>query len=225
MGGPSRPAVPLEPATEPHFYKLGEAARIVGVAPSAVRYWQAEFAAFVRPQRTKTGQHVFSRRDVRALALIRHLLHVDGASAREARERMPDLMAAEDAASEGRGETEQGILDLAAPPRRPTTSPADAAELKELRGRLALAERERDALRVRTEAAEKERDGQRARADNSDKERDAALKWLSDVSRDRDDARRRRDEAEREAAQARARLDNVRKELAEFLGTFDSPEP
>ncbi len=165
MGDPSRPMPPNEPDREPHYYKLGEAARIVGVAPSAIRYWQAEFAAFVRPTRTKSGQHVFSRRDVRALALIRHLLHAEGLPAREARERLPSLMAAEDAAAEGRGEMEQGVLelDLAAPPGTVAVPSPDPAVLAEIRDQVSRLERERDALSRQVESVARERDAARAR--------------------------------------------------------------
>lgn len=212
MGEPSRSDIPREPIPEPHFFKLGDAARIVGVAPSAVRYWQAEFAAFVRPTRTKSGQHVFSRRDVRALALIRHLIHVDGLSAREARDRLPRLLEAEDDAAEGLSGAEQGILalDLASPPQRIAAPGPDPSELASLREQVTLLERERDALRKR--------------ADNADRERDAALAWLSDVSRDRDAARHGLDEGRRCQDDAVNRLDAIRDELRALLADLESSD-
>jgi DNA-binding transcriptional MerR regulator len=196
MGDPSRPTSPPEPAEAPHYYKLGDAARIIGVAPSAIRYWQAEFAAFVRPVRTKAGQHVFSRRDVRALGLIRHLLHVDGLSAREARDRLPGLLEAEDVLAAGSTEAEQGILDLAAPPARQAPAGPSKAEADELRKRLEAIERERDALA--------------ARAERADRERQVAQSRVDDVSRERDLARR-------DLAATRSRLDALHRELRDLL--------
>jgi len=209
MGDASRPLDPAETPSDPHFYKLGEAARIVGVAPSAVRYWQAEFAAFVRPTRTRAGQHVFSRRDVRALALIRHLLHVDGLSAREARDRLPGLLEAEDAAAAGRPDAEQGLLDLdlAAPPAQPALPGPSPAELEALALRIAMLEHERDVLRRRVDAA--------------DEEREAALARLADVTRERDNTRQRRDAVETELATALQRLDGARREMGELLVAMD----
>jgi DNA-binding transcriptional MerR regulator len=219
MGDASRPQDPPETTSEPHFYKLGEAARIIGVAPSAVRYWQAEFAAFVRPTRTRAGQHVFSRRDVRALGLIRHLLHVEGQTAREARERLPGLMEAEDAAAEGRVAAEQGLLDLdlAAPPARVAPAGPSPAEIDALAERIALLEREREALRDRANASERHRELMQAK--------------LTDVTQERDNARSRRDAVEQELAAARSRLaeargclDETRHALREFLDAVESEE-
>jgi DNA-binding transcriptional MerR regulator len=65
------------------FFRIGEAAGLVGVKPHVVRYWETEFRA-VRPAKSRTGQRIYSRRDIEVLALIRELLHdrrytIDGA--------------------------------------------------------------------------------------------------------------------------------------------------
>jgi DNA-binding transcriptional MerR regulator len=65
------------------FFRIGEAAGILGVKPHVIRYWETEFRS-IRPAKSRTGQRVYSRRDLEVLALVRHLLHdrrftIDGA--------------------------------------------------------------------------------------------------------------------------------------------------
>jgi DNA-binding transcriptional MerR regulator len=56
------------------FFKIGEVARLVGVKPYVLRYWETEFER-LRPGKTRTGQRTYSRADVALLAEIRHLLY------------------------------------------------------------------------------------------------------------------------------------------------------
>lgn len=58
---------------EKHYFRIGEVARILGVATHVVRYWETEFRA-VRPEKSASGQRVYARRDVERLAVIRRLL-------------------------------------------------------------------------------------------------------------------------------------------------------
>jgi DNA-binding transcriptional MerR regulator len=65
------------------FFRIGEAAGILGVKPHVIRYWETEFRS-IRPAKSHSGQRVYSRRDLEVLALVRHLLHdrrytIDGA--------------------------------------------------------------------------------------------------------------------------------------------------
>ena len=56
-----------------NFFKIGEVAKIIGVKPHIVRYWEGEFRE-VAVRKTKSGQRIFSRRDVVLLAAIRRLV-------------------------------------------------------------------------------------------------------------------------------------------------------
>lgn len=65
------------------FFRIGEVARIVGIRPHVIRYWETEFPV-IKPAKSRTGQRVYSRREVEIVALIRHLLYdrrftIDGA--------------------------------------------------------------------------------------------------------------------------------------------------
>jgi DNA-binding transcriptional MerR regulator len=55
------------------FFRIGEVARILGVPTHVLRFWETEFRS-VRPQKSRAGQRVYSRKDVERLALIRRLL-------------------------------------------------------------------------------------------------------------------------------------------------------
>lgn len=52
------------------FYKIGETSRIVGVKPYVLRYWETEFP-FLKPKKTKTGQRLYTKKDIEMLLLIK----------------------------------------------------------------------------------------------------------------------------------------------------------
>jgi DNA-binding transcriptional MerR regulator len=56
------------------YYSIGEAARIVGVKPFVLRFWEGEFPS-VRPQKSRANRRLYRRADVERLLAIRHLLH------------------------------------------------------------------------------------------------------------------------------------------------------
>jgi DNA-binding transcriptional MerR regulator len=56
------------------YFKIGEVAQIVGVPAYVLRYWETEFKA-IRPQKSRTQQRVYRRRDVETLLKIKHLLY------------------------------------------------------------------------------------------------------------------------------------------------------
>ena len=58
------------------FFRIGEAAEIVGVETHVLRYWESEFK--MRPQRSESGQRMFRRKDIARFLRIRRLLHDEG---------------------------------------------------------------------------------------------------------------------------------------------------
>jgi len=68
----SEPAVDL--GSDKLYFKIGEVAEIVGVPAYVLRYWESEFKA-IRPQKSRTQQRVYRRRDVVTLLRIKHLLY------------------------------------------------------------------------------------------------------------------------------------------------------
>lgn len=64
----------IELGTDKLYFKIGEVAEIIGVAPHVLRFWETEFRG-VRPQKSRTRQRVYRRRDVELLLRIKHLLY------------------------------------------------------------------------------------------------------------------------------------------------------
>ncbi|KPK36180.1 MAG: hypothetical protein AMK70_03215 [Nitrospira bacterium SG8_35_1] len=56
------------------FYKIGEVSTIAEVEPHVLRYWESEFV-FLKPRKNKTGQRVYSRKDLELVLQIKDLLH------------------------------------------------------------------------------------------------------------------------------------------------------
>ncbi|MBN2524817.1 MAG: MerR family transcriptional regulator [Deltaproteobacteria bacterium] len=56
------------------YFKIGEVGDIVGVRQHVLRYWESEFPS-IRPQKSKTNQRLYRRKDVEAVLAIRHLLY------------------------------------------------------------------------------------------------------------------------------------------------------
>lgn len=79
-GAPAGPVGLLETVDDPRipagqsFFKIGEVARIVGVKPYVLRYWESEIAA-VQPEKTDTRQRRYRRIDVATLLQVQRLRH------------------------------------------------------------------------------------------------------------------------------------------------------
>jgi len=58
------------------YFKIGEVARIVGVKPYVLRYWETEFS-ILRPGKTRSRHRLYRRKDVETLLEIRRLLHTE----------------------------------------------------------------------------------------------------------------------------------------------------
>lgn len=56
------------------YFKIGEVAKIVGVKPYVLRYWETEFS-IVKPGKTRSKHRLYRRKDVEALLHIKDLLH------------------------------------------------------------------------------------------------------------------------------------------------------
>ena len=58
------------------YFKIGEVARLVGVKPYVLRYWETEFSV-VRPGKTRSKHRLYRRKDVETLLEIRRLLYAE----------------------------------------------------------------------------------------------------------------------------------------------------
>jgi DNA-binding transcriptional MerR regulator len=72
------------------YYRIGEVAGIVGVEPHVLRYWETEFRS-IRPQKSRKGQRIYSRRDVDRLLKVKDLLYTHGFTIAGARKKLRDV--------------------------------------------------------------------------------------------------------------------------------------
>ena len=56
------------------FLKIGEVAKLIGVKPHVLRYWESEFSS-LRPKKNPSGQRIYAREDVEAIVEIKNLLY------------------------------------------------------------------------------------------------------------------------------------------------------
>jgi DNA-binding transcriptional MerR regulator len=71
------------------YFRIGEVAQALGVETHVLRYWETEFRS-IRPQKSKRGQRVYSRRDVETLARVKELLYERGFTIAGARRQLRD---------------------------------------------------------------------------------------------------------------------------------------
>jgi DNA-binding transcriptional MerR regulator len=79
------------------YFRIGEVAKLIGVEPYVLRYWESEFPD-IKPSKSKSGQRLYKRRDVEMLVKIKELLYeerytINGAKKRlkEPGEAMPEM--------------------------------------------------------------------------------------------------------------------------------------
>ena len=71
-------------------FKIGEVANYVGVKQYVLRYWESEFDK-LRPVKSKNGQRMYTKKDMKTALIIRKLLHEDRFSIEGARTALKKL--------------------------------------------------------------------------------------------------------------------------------------
>jgi DNA-binding transcriptional MerR regulator len=59
------------------YFKIGEACKELDIQPYVLRYWETEFPA-LSPDKSKSGQRVYSRQDLGIIRRIKELLYDEG---------------------------------------------------------------------------------------------------------------------------------------------------
>jgi len=70
MGSVSRKSI----TSDRLFYKIGEISNIAELEPYVLRYWESEFP-FLKPRKNKTGQRVYTRKDLETILRIKNMLY------------------------------------------------------------------------------------------------------------------------------------------------------
>jgi DNA-binding transcriptional MerR regulator len=66
-----------EKMIEKLYYSIGEAAEMLNVPVSTVRFWENEFD-ILKPMKNKKGNRMFTPSDIKNLKIIHHLLKKEG---------------------------------------------------------------------------------------------------------------------------------------------------
>ena len=84
------------------FYRIGEVSRLTGLEPYVLRYWETEFPQ-LRPEKGKSGQRIYKKKDLENILRVKQLLYDDGYTISGAKKKL----------NGGRGRDLQEILDSA----------------------------------------------------------------------------------------------------------------
>lgn len=98
------------------YFKIGEVARLTGVKPYVLRYWETEFKA-IQPVKSRSRQRLYRKRDVELILKIKELLYAQRFTIEGARKRIRELL----------GEGELAAVEAAEASSAPSVDP-DALE-------------------------------------------------------------------------------------------------
>ena len=101
------------------YFRIGEVAKIVGVKPYVLRYWETEFT-ILRPGKTPSHHRLYRRRDVETLLEIKKLLYEEGFTIAGAKKKLKDNET---------GEEIETALSLPVIESRPHPQPCDHLQL------------------------------------------------------------------------------------------------
>ena len=74
-----------EPVQE--FFSIGEVCALTDLKPHVLRYWEGQFR-FLHPAKNRSGNRVYSRREVELILLVKHLLYTEKYTIEGARQQL-----------------------------------------------------------------------------------------------------------------------------------------
>lgn len=75
------------------YYKIGEACKQLDIQPYVLRYWETEFPA-LSPNKSKSGQRVYSEKELEIIRRIKQLLYEEGYTIAGAKKKLEGELAA-----------------------------------------------------------------------------------------------------------------------------------
>lgn len=69
------------------YYKIGEVAKLTGIKPHVLRYWESEFGA-LRPSKSRSKQRLYRQKDIDRILFLKDLLYNQGYTIAGARKRL-----------------------------------------------------------------------------------------------------------------------------------------
>ena len=92
MAKPAKRVAPpkTEETADKRYYRIGEVSRITEVKPYVLRYWESEFR-WMAPQKSRSKQRLYRRRDIDIILLIKKLLYEQRFTIAGARRKLREL--------------------------------------------------------------------------------------------------------------------------------------
>ena len=87
----TKPSAPADAdVNDKRYYRIGEVARVTGVKPYVLRYWESEFR-WMAPQKSRSRQRLYRKRDIDTILLIKKLLYEQRFTIAGARKKLREL--------------------------------------------------------------------------------------------------------------------------------------
>ncbi len=72
------------------YYRIGEVAKLTGVKPHVLRYWESEFR-WMAPAKSRSKQRMYRQRDIEVVRLLQRLLHEERFTIAGARRKLKEM--------------------------------------------------------------------------------------------------------------------------------------
>jgi DNA-binding transcriptional MerR regulator len=76
-----------EPIRE--FFSIGDVCELTDLKPHVLRYWESQFK-FLSPSKNRSGNRVYTRREVELVMLVKHLLYTEKYTIEGARQKVDE---------------------------------------------------------------------------------------------------------------------------------------
>lgn len=71
------------------FYSIGDVCSLTELKPHVLRYWESQFK-LLNPAKNRSGNRVYSRREVELILLVKHLLYTEKYTIDGARQKLDE---------------------------------------------------------------------------------------------------------------------------------------
>jgi DNA-binding transcriptional MerR regulator len=92
---------------EKSYFRIGEVARITGIKPYVLRYWETEFKTLA-PPKSRSKQRLYRRKDIENILAIKDLLYAKRFTIEGARKRLAEMARGQGAAPAGAEAPDRG---------------------------------------------------------------------------------------------------------------------
>jgi DNA-binding transcriptional MerR regulator len=90
MAKPAKARAAADDEQSKRYYRIGEVSKLTDVKPYVLRYWESEFR-WMAPQKSRSKQRLYRRRDIDIILLIKKLLYEQRFTIAGARRKLREL--------------------------------------------------------------------------------------------------------------------------------------